>query len=167
MAKSKQVWACTACGQVERKWLGRCPGCNAWNSLAEETLAAPSEGKGRPAPKTQKRGRQRATPITEVPADAASRLTLDLGELDRVLGGGLVEGALTLIGGEPGVGKSTLLLSAAVALAKKGARTLYVSAEESVAQTRLRAERLDALHDDLFVLGETDLSVVINEVDVR
>jgi DNA repair protein RadA/Sms len=167
MAKAKTVYACTHCGQVERKWLGKCPGCGGWNTLQEEVevAATPSKGKGRPPATAQADGPRRATPITEVPADAAPRMSLGLGELDRVLGGGLVEGALTLIGGEPGVGKSTLLLTAAVTLAQRGVRTLYVSAEESVAQTRLRAERLGALHDELFLLGETDLNVVLREVD--
>jgi DNA repair protein RadA/Sms len=161
MARNESRQVCQACGHVERKWLGRCPACNAWSSFVEERAAqAPKAGRSgetRPAGK--------AVRITEVDLAAVPRRALGLGELDRVLGGGLVPGSLVLIGGEPGVGKSTLLLEVARRLASSGARTLYVSAEESTAQTRLRAERLGALHDQLYLLAETDLAAITAEVE--
>ena len=165
MAKTRTTYVCQECGHQERKWLGKCPTCNAWNTLVEEVerKAVNTKAKGRPAPGA--RSVQKAAPITEVAVEKLGRLPLDMGDLDRVLGGGLVQGALTLIGGEPGVGKSTLLLSVAYTLAKAGQRVLYVSAEESVSQTRLRAERLGALHDKLYLLSETDMDVVMQEVD--
>ncbi|MCP4499168.1 MAG: DNA repair protein RadA [Deltaproteobacteria bacterium] len=164
MAKVRTRYICQECGHDEAKWLGKCPSCNAWSSLFEEVeRKAPSvKAKGRPAPGA--RQLQKAEPITKVNIENLPRILLDMGDLDRVLGGGLVQGALTLIGGEPGVGKSTLLLSVAMSLAKSGQRVLYVSAEESVSQTRLRAERLNALHDDLFILSETDMGAILEEV---
>lgn len=163
--RAQSVFRCNECGHSERKWLGRCPACQAWNSFLEETVA-----KGAPSAKARGRGQgprpaARAIPITEVQGEEVPRRPLGIGELDRVLGGGLVRGSLTLIGGEPGVGKSTLLLTVARQLASTGIRTLYVSAEESVAQTRLRAERLGALHKELFLLAETDLDLVHAEID--
>jgi DNA repair protein RadA/Sms len=163
--KSTSQHVCQACGHVERKWLGRCPGCGAVSSFVVERAAAgPKSSKGgslasgRPAAK--------AVRITDVDLKEVPRRRLGLGELDRVLGGGLVPGSLVLIGGEPGVGKSTLLLEVAKRLASAGVRTLYVSAEESLTQTRLRAERLGALHDELFLLSETDLGVVADQLEV-
>jgi DNA repair protein RadA/Sms len=161
MAKVESRYVCQTCGHAERKWLGRCPSCAAWSSFVEErAAAAPRSGRTgavRPAGK--------AVRITEVDVAAVPRRSLGLGELDRVLGGGLVPGSLVLIGGEPGVGKSTLLLEVARRLAATGSRTLYVSAEESTAQTRLRAERLGALHDELYLLAETDLAAVGAEIE--
>lgn len=164
MSKPTSQHVCQACGHVERKWLGRCPGCGAVSSFVEEHASAgPKSSKGgslavsRPAAK--------AIRITDVDITEVPRRKLGMGELDRVLGGGLVPGSLVLVGGEPGVGKSTLLLEVAKRLAHSGLRTLYVSAEESTAQTRLRAERLGALHEELFLLSETDLGVVANQID--
>lgn len=164
MAKAKTVYSCSECGHQERKWLGKCPACQAWSSFVEETeVATSTKARGRPQPGSRKSAK--AQRITEVGTSEAPRKPLGLGEIDRVLGGGIVDGGLTLIGGEPGVGKSTLLLTAAAKLANQGTRVLYVSAEESVTQTRLRAERLGALSDELFLLAETDLDVVLREVD--
>ncbi len=165
-SKTQSVYRCNECGNAERKWLGRCPACNSWNSFVEETVAKASPAAARARGRGQgPRPATRATPITEVRGEEVPRRPLGIGEIDRVLGGGLVRGSLTLIGGEPGVGKSTLLLTVAKQLAASGIRTLYVSAEESVAQTRLRAERLGALHDQLFLLAETDLDLVHAEID--
>lgn len=161
MAKSETRFVCQACGHVERKWAGRCPNCNAWSSFVEETSA--QTPKASKAQTTRPAGR--AIKITDVDITDVPRRRLGLGELDRVLGGGLVPGSLVLVGGEPGVGKSTLLLEVAKRLAQSGVRTLYVSAEESTAQTRLRAERLGALHDELYLLAETDLSAVTSEIE--
>lgn len=163
--RTQSVYRCNECGHAERKWLGRCPSCQSWNSFVEELVAKASPS-GRARGRAQgSRPAARAVPITEVQGQEVPRRPLGIGEIDRVLGGGLVRGSLTLIGGEPGVGKSTLLLTAARQLAGGGIRTLYVSAEESVAQTRLRAERLGALHDDLLLLAETDLDLVHAEID--
>lgn len=158
MAKADVIFACQSCGHVERKWTGKCPSCGAWSSFVEERAA---KGGARPAPV---RPLGRAVPITEVNLADVPRTQLGLGDLDRVLGGGLVPGSLVLIGGEPGVGKSTLLLEVARRMAEKGLRTLYVSAEESLAQTRMRAERLGALHPNILLLAETDLFIVLEEV---
>ena len=160
----KSAYRCAECGQLESKWHGRCPGCGQWNTLQEERVAvANTKARGRPT--AEARSATRATAITEVDGTRLPRRTLEMGELDRVLGGGLVPGSLTVIGGEPGVGKSTLLLSVATRLAAAGLRTLYVSAEESVGQTRMRAERTDSLHPDLYLLAETDFSVVLHEIE--
>ncbi len=160
MSRDATIFACQVCGHVERKWTGRCTQCGAWSSFVEERArksSGASAARGeRPASK--------AVRITEVVSENVPRVRLGLGDLDRVLGGGLVPGSLVLIGGEPGVGKSTLLLEAAKRLAQQGARTLYVSAEESTAQTRMRAERLGALNEDIFLLAETDLFAVLDEV---
>jgi DNA repair protein RadA/Sms len=160
MAKAETLFTCQSCGHVERKWSGRCTSCGAWSSFVEErkTKASPS---GRAA---SLRPQGAAVRITDVDAEKLPRVKLELGDLDRVLGGGLVPGSLVLLGGEPGVGKSTLLLALAKRVADKNGRVLYVSAEESTAQTRMRAERMNALHDDILLLAETDLGVVIDEV---
>jgi DNA repair protein RadA/Sms len=164
MGRSQTSYVCQSCGQVERKWLGRCPGCSEWNTLVEEQITqATGKARGRPAPGGHKGGR--AEPITKIKQKKTPRFPLGLDELDRVLGGGLVPGALTLIGGEPGVGKSTLLLTCGHLMAQQDLRTLYVSAEESTGQTRLRAERLGALSEELYLQAETDLSVVLAEVE--
>lgn len=165
MAKPKVQFVCNACGHVAPKWAGRCSGCGEWNTLEERAAAPKASAKARGRAEAVGRKAGRAVPITKVKAHEHQRLCVGIGEFDRVLGGGLVPGSLVLIGGEPGVGKSTLLLSTAHLLAKTGLRVMYVSAEESLEQTRLRAERLEALHDDLYLLAETDLSVVTQEVD--
>src|SRR4051812_5511722 len=158
MSKSESVFACQKCGHLEKKWSGRCPSCNAWSTMVEER-AGPKRVVTR-----GERPVAKAVRITDVDVSAVPRVTLGLGDLDRVLGGGLVPGSLVLIGGEPGVGKSTLLLEVAKKLALSGARVLYVSAEESVAQTRMRAERLGAVLDNILLLAETDLFAVLDEV---
>src|SRR4051794_22983772 len=136
MGRSATVFACSACGQETPKWHGRCPGCGEWNTIVEEARAAP-EGRSRKAGRAL-----RPVPLGEVEAPAVERLSTGIGELDRVLGCGLVPGSLVLIGGSPGIGKSTLTSMALGNLAGAGRRTLYVSGEESAAQIRLRAERL-------------------------
>jgi DNA repair protein RadA/Sms len=163
MAKSDTQFTCQTCGHVERKWSGKCASCGAWNSLVEER--APTKAQASRARAPSALGPGRAVPVTSVGVETLPRRELHVGDLDRVLGGGLVPGSLVLIGGEPGVGKSTLLLTCAQRLSSSGVRTLYVSAEESLSQTRLRAERLGALHDELYLLAETDLSVVLDEVE--
>jgi len=157
VAKSETHYVCQACGATSPRWLGRCTTCHAWNSLVEETRAAASKksGPGR-AP-----GKTRAVPIGDIAADAHARIETGIAELDRVLGGGLVPGGVVLLGGDPGVGKSTLLLQALAALSQKGIVTLYVSGEESAGQTAARARRLGAAADALHVLAESDLDEVL------
>ncbi len=158
MAKAKTAFVCQQCGHSTQTWLGKCPACSAWNSLVEERTEAP------PA---RRPSASAARPITEVAQGDASevRLRIGIGELDRVLGGGLVTGSLTLVGGDPGVGKSTLLLATLHAFARRGIRVLYVSAEESARQVRLRAERLGVLSDALFLLADTTLDALNAAVD--
>ncbi len=158
MAKVRSVFMCQQCGHGSPMWIGRCPQCGEWNSLVEEVA--------RPAGKAP-RATSRARPITEVGREEGGEVRLRIGitELDRVLGGGLVTGSLTLVGGDPGVGKSTLLLTTADAFAKRGIRVLYVSAEESARQVRLRAERLGVLSESLYLLAETSFEAVIAAVE--
>jgi DNA repair protein RadA/Sms len=161
MAKSTTQFVCQACGALFPKWVGRCTSCAAWNTLVEEVVRK-SAGAGGEA-----RGRASlAIAVGDVDVDHAARLPTGIGELDRVLGGGAVLGGVTLLGGDPGVGKSTLLLQALACLARAGVRSLYVSGEESAAQTAARARRVarstgevDAA-DQLLVLAENDLDVV-------
>lgn len=163
MAKVRTVFVCQQCGHFVHAWMGRCPGCGGWNTLVEE--AQPAEA-ARPAAKGP-RPPTRARPITDVGGESGGevRLRIGIGELDRVLGGGLVTGSLTLVGGDPGVGKSTLLLTTADAFARRGIRVLYVSAEESARQVRLRAERLGVLSDSLWLLAETSMAAVLEAVE--
>jgi DNA repair protein RadA/Sms len=159
VSKLKSVFRCGECGGQSPKWLGRCPMCEAWGSLVEE-LARPS------SPSAPLLGRTAvATPIGEVDLAEWSARPTQISELDRVLGGGLVPGSVTVLGGEPGIGKSTLLLQVLAQLAAGGARCLLVTAEESAQQVRLRAERLDTMHPDLLLLPETTLPYVLAAVD--
>jgi DNA repair protein RadA/Sms len=160
MAKSKARpgFHCTECGWTSGKWVGRCGECQTWGSVVEDG-----------APKLAQIQTQvpdaKAVPIGQVSAGAATRAMTGVGELDRVLGDGLVPGAVVLLAGEPGVGKSTLLLEVASRWAKAGRRTLYVSGEESAAQVRLRAGRTDALADELYLAAETDLGTVLGHIE--
>lgn len=160
MSKRKTVFRCVECGYSSAKWLGRCPACNAWDTLAEEA-AEPESGGGSRSP----RGVAKPEPITAIVADTSARVLTGIGDFDRILGGGLVQGSAVLIGGEPGVGKSTLLLQLAHWLARGGLRALYVTAEESAMQLRLRGERLRCLHDNLLVLAENNLDNILAEID--
>src|ERR1700742_387759 len=158
MARSTSTFVCASCGQESPKWHGRCPGCGEWNTLAEEPRAPASA-----AGPTRRAGRAlRPVPLGEVEAPQVERMLTGIGELDNVLGGGLVPGSLVLIGGSPGVGKSTLTTMALANLVAAGHRTLYVSAEESPAQIRLRAQRLSVGAPlEIPVIAETDLETVL------
>ena len=151
MAKIKTKFCCTECGHEAAKWLGRCPGCGAWNTMMEEISA------GKPDPRLRFTAKSAPRPISQVDAAAVPRRLTGIREFDRVLGGGIVPGALMLIGGDPGIGKSTLLLQVAAGMSDEYGPVLYVSGEESAVQTRMRAERLGKVSDKLFVLTETNL----------
>jgi DNA repair protein RadA/Sms len=160
MARPATVFACQTCGAQSSKWLGRCPECGQWNSYVEELRGEPA----RSAPPAQAAA---AVPIAEAAAEDRPRLSTGLPGLDRVLGGGLVPGSVVLLGGEPGIGKSTLLLQAGRGLAQRARDVLYASAEESVQQVRLRGERLGIREEHLLVLSETDVSRVLAEAESR
>ncbi len=156
MAKAKTTYACQECGYASPKWMGRCPGCGSWNTMVEEReIAARAPGGTR-----VRRRSPSATPITQVERRREDRMDTGIRELNRVLGGGLVPGSLILVGGDPGIGKSTLLLQASHRLAARDSSVLYVSGEESAEQLRLRADRLRALDARLYVVAETDLSAI-------
>ncbi len=157
MAKVKVEYACTACGFTSPKWVGRCPGCGQWGSVVEEVAAA--ETKYRPA--AEGFPASRAVPLAEVTESASERTVCGIAEFDRVLGGGVVPASATLIGGDPGIGKSTILLQAARGLCREGRPVLYVSGEESEAQVKLRASRLGVQGEGIFLLAETSVERVI------
>ena len=160
MAKARSVFRCQECGGTAPKWAGRCPSCEAWNSLVEERdLPASASVAGLGAPLGP------PVSISEVDVDQWQPRPTGIPELDRVLGGGLVPGSVTLLGGEPGIGKSTLLLQAMASVASDGTRVLYVSAEESTQQVRVRAERLGALTPSLYLAAETALPHVLAFVE--
>jgi DNA repair protein RadA/Sms len=158
MAKKKTKFVCQECGYETPKWMGRCPGCHEWNTMVEELNSESSTVPGTGMHRKSKR--EKAIPITQVEKLDQPRSDTGIRELNRVLGGGLVPGSFVLVGGDPGIGKSTLLLQATHELARRGLSVLYVSGEESAEQIRLRADRLDALSDRLLVVSETDLTAV-------
>lgn len=151
-------YRCTECGWITPKWVGRCGECQSWGTVDE--VGAEPAGRTQPAPVSAS-----ARPMSEIDVEASVAATSGVPELDRVLGGGIVPGAALLLAGDPGVGKSTLLLEVASRWSVTGAKTLYVSGEESAAQVRLRADRTSAVHDSLFLAAETDLSAVLTHVD--
>jgi DNA repair protein RadA/Sms len=159
MAKTTTIFSCQKCGHQVPKWLGRCPECSSWNSFAEESHQ-PKISKSRHNTKSPS-----PSPVTKVQSVQENRTTTGIGEFDRVIGGGMVEGSLILIGGEPGIGKSTLVLQSMGHLAKLGKNVLYVSGEESGSQIKLRAERLDALSDNLLISSEISVEGIINWID--
>jgi len=166
MARPTTIHVCSACGHVAPRWMGQCPGCGEWNTFVEERAPTAStgsgSGKGRGGASSAARAAATApTVLREVRAERVARLSTAIGELDRVLGGGLVPGSLVLLGGSPGIGKSTLTNMALGHLAAAGKSTLYVSGEESAAQVRLRAERLGSGALDVPMLAETDLDAVL------
>jgi len=161
MAKTKTIFFCTACGNETPKWMGRCPGCGAYNTMEEHIEKPAAPGRAKSAPVGQSRRAQR---IREVTGDGEIRFSTGMGELDRVLGGGAVAGSLVLVGGAPGIGKSTLLLQICNSLCT-GRRVLYVSGEESERQLKLRAQRLNVSPEELFILSETRLSDVVEAAE--
>jgi DNA repair protein RadA/Sms len=160
----KTTYLCQQCGGASPKWAGQCPACGAWNTLVE-TVAAPRAAAKVPSAARAMAGAAAVTPIGAVSSAEASRLTSGIGEVDRVLGGGFVPGSITLFGGDPGIGKSTLLLQLAGRLASGGSRVLYVTGEESAAQVRGRAERIGAVVDGLALAATTDLETALAAID--
>ncbi len=162
---AKSSFVCQNCGYRSIRWLGRCPSCGAWNTFVEELEVS------RPAGRTSIRERARASepvPIVEIESEAARRISTGIKVLDSVLGGGLVQGSVILLGGEPGIGKSTLSLELASELATQGKKVLYVSGEESLVQVKMRAERISALSENILLMAETDLNIIsdwINKID--
>lgn len=161
-AKRSTAFFCSNCGHQESKWLGRCPACGEWNTLDEKPLASATAGNpsGQSARATGTRNRASATPIASVETETVARVSTGIGELDRVLGGGLVSGATVLVGGEPGIGKSTLMLQMAAQI--RSMRVLYVSGEETVRQLKLRADRIGLSNEQLHVMAENNLDHVVS-----
>ena len=162
MAKTITEYVCQSCGHRAPKWLGKCPECEEWNTLAEEKVKVTNSNRKTGNGVVDSKSIQ---PVTLVESLTQNRLITGIGEFDRTLGGGLGEGSLVLIGGDPGIGKSTLLLQSMGEMAKSGAKVLYVSGEESPAQIKLRADRLGALSDNLLVCSEICIEDVLRLVD--
>ncbi|MDO8526265.1 MAG: DNA repair protein RadA [Deltaproteobacteria bacterium] len=163
MSKSKTVYTCQNCGAQSPKWMGKCPDCNQWNSYVEETYAAPSSGNAARAPLIDLNPTQ-PQPITEISAELGEHISINMPELDRVLGGGYVPGSAILIGGDPGIGKSTLILQTLKNLAQLNKKVLYASGEESAAQIKTRAERLDVHEKSLLVVTENCLERILEMI---
>ena len=162
----KTIYFCQNCGNESTKWLGQCPVCHQWNTFVEEVVVQGKQGKASSAA-AGGRSSPRAVPrsLSEISLDQGQRIRTDIGELDRVLGGGIVQGSLILIGGDPGIGKSTLLLQVCRTLSEKGIRVLYVSGEESLQQIKMRAVRIGDFTDQLKLLCETSLDTVQQVVE--
>jgi len=159
MPKAKKSYVCSACGYESVRWYGKCPGCEAWNTM-EETIAQAAEPVALKPQKQRGGTGAQIQRIYEIEALAQPHVPTGIGEFDRVLGGGIVDGSLMLVGGEPGVGKSTLLLQVCAQVARQGKRVMYVTGEESARQIRLRADRLGASKDEIFVLAENAMDAI-------
>ena len=157
MAKSKTIFVCSECGNESSKWLGKCPACNSWNTFYEQKVVE-TKSSGRNARNSEKINNKPQT-LNSYQAKETIRTSTGFNELDRVLGGGLVKGSLVLLGGEPGIGKSTLILQICDKVKGEG-KVLYVSGEESAEQIKMRADRLGINNDDILFLGETDIDIV-------
>lgn len=160
MAVVKTIFVCQNCGYQSVRWLGRCPDCNSWNSLLEEQQMELTKTRLQRQTVAFEEPKQ----IAEIELDEHIRTEIGINELDRILGGGVVVGSVILVGGEPGIGKSTLLLQASNFLSQKGKRVLYVSGEESARQTKLRAQRIGAYGKDLYIVNETNTELIIEHI---
>ncbi len=168
MPKTKTLFACRECGHAVPRWLGKCPACGEWDTLIEEVARNQTPAGGlRGSRGASGSGGSTPIPLSQITADNSARQPTGVAELDRILGGGLVAGSAVLVGGEPGIGKSTLMLQVAHWLAEKGGggKILYVTAEESALQLRLRAERLGAVSDRLLVLAENGLDCILHAAE--
>src|SRR6202049_1224130 len=155
MPKGTLTYVCTDCGGESLRWAGQCPHCQTWNTLQEVQARAPQPGRRSPARAAMASSASaRPVALTAISTEGSPRFRLQWGELNRVLGGGIVPGSLVLVGGEPGVGKSTLLMHAAQQVARAGGRVLYATGEESAQQVQMRAKRLDALEPGILLLAE-------------
>ena len=159
MAKGKKgtCFFCQNCGYESPKWMGQCPGCREWNTFVEEQVSTVSLKKGGMSGGTVRR---EPAVLSEIEMNEEDRLSTGIQELDRVLGGGVVAGSLTIVGGDPGIGKSTLLLQMCRFMALEGSRVLYISGEESLKQIKMRAERIGAFNDNLLLFCETNLEII-------
>ena len=168
MAKTKAstIFFCQNCGHESSKWMGQCPGCKEWNTFVEETVnKAPYKGLGAAGSNPSRRtGKAQPSVLSEITIRSEDRISTGMGELDRVLGGGIVQGSLTLVGGDPGIGKSTLLLQVCRNLSEAGHKVLYISGEESLAQIKMRADRIGQFSDHMLLLCETDLEEIAEVV---
>lgn len=160
MTKVKTAFFCTSCGAQQSKWMGKCPSCGEWNTLVEEVIQREEKRQGFTRSPEQRSGPRK---ISDVNFKLENRINTNDAELNRVLGGGLVPGSLVLIGGEPGIGKSTLMLQ--VALKCSGQKVLYISGEESDQQLRMRADRLGMENDNCFILTETNTQVIFQHLE--
>jgi DNA repair protein RadA/Sms len=158
LAKARTQFICQNCGAVHSRWVGKCDGCGAWNTIIEED---PTAGIGGGPNRSPKKGRPVALTTLDGEIEEAPRIECGISELDRVTGGGFVRGSALLVGGDPGIGKSTLLMQAAAALSRKGHRVIYVSGEEAVAQVRLRAQRLSAADAGVLIAAETNVEDIL------
>ena len=156
MAKAKTVFFCQSCGYESSKWMGQCPGCREWNTFVEETIVSGNNGKK----KVLFSEKEEPTLLSKVTSETSVRLSTGIEEFDRVLGGGIVQGSMVLVGGDPGIGKSTLLLQTCLLMASKSHKVLYISGEESLQQIKIRADRLGEFSGDLYMLCETDLESI-------
>lgn len=165
MSKVKTKFVCQECGYESPKWMGKCPGCQQWNTLQEEKQKKVTRLSGAGAFQHSSQVMHKAVSLKDIESVEDPRLLTGMKELDRVLGGGIVPGSLVLIGGDPGIGKSTLLLQVSALLVHKNQNVLYVSGEESIRQTKLRANRLSLVSDQLFVYSETNLEEILSAIE--
>ena len=160
MAKAKSVFFCKECGYESSKWLGQCPLCKEWDTFVEEVISKKTSSVSSSAKASVITGKVKPSKLSEISSDENERIQTGIHEFDRVLGGGIVIGSLVLVGGDPGIGKSTLLLQMCQHLVEKKEDVLYVSGEESARQIKMRAERLANYQGDLMLLSETNLEVI-------
>lgn len=160
MAKVQNAWVCTECGNTQSQWSGNCSGCKSWNTIERFLEAKLPKGQ-----MIQGSVMQKPIPITQVEIGAEERFSCGFAEVDKVFGGGIVKGSLTLVGGEPGIGKSTLMIQLAKKIAESGRKVMYVTGEESLSQAALRAKRVDAEHDGVLLYQETGFSRILQQIE--